>query len=91
MKPYDAKDIDDCCKLRRDNTDAGDFWLMTDGYEVSIHEQVVGEHSKQAISVPRAEFNRASISYCFQDYVQAHSERRAPCSFCVWINRQIGD
>lgn len=57
-RPFDCKNTDDCCELRRDSFDAGDFWILTDGFNVSIHEQKLGEHSKQTISVPRAEFNR---------------------------------
>lgn len=58
MRPYDAKTIGEVCQLQRDNYDAGDFWILTDGYEVSLAEQEVGSYPSQKITVPRAMFNR---------------------------------
>jgi hypothetical protein len=57
-RPRDCKTIDDVCEIQRDNKDVGDFWMITDGYTVSIHEQKMGEPSKQQISIPRATFNK---------------------------------
>jgi len=48
--------------LQRDNKDfkSGnrEFWILSDGYEVTIHEQRVGEASTQGVTLPRSVFNR---------------------------------
>lgn len=59
MRPYDAKSTDDVCdRLRRDHKDVGDFWILTDGYRVTISEQKWGEKPKQSVTVSRDQFNR---------------------------------
>lgn len=46
------------CKLEYDNIDAGDFWLIYDGAEVTIAGQKLGEEPTQKISVPIREFRK---------------------------------
>ncbi len=57
IAPIDCRERD-FLKISRDNLDAGDFWILSDGHTVSIHEQKSGEASKQEISVPREVFNK---------------------------------
>lgn len=59
MRPYDAKHERGACKLERSVKEvAGDFWILTDGYHVTIAEQPIGSEPTQAIRVPRASFNK---------------------------------
>ena len=71
MRPYDCKTIDQVCALRRDNFDAGDFWIITDGYNVSLAEQKVGEKSTGMVTIPRREFNRLVTWYMREQKVSA--------------------
>lgn len=43
--------------IKRDNFLKGDFWFLSDGYNVSIAEQRVGESPTQSITVPKATFD----------------------------------
>ena len=43
--------------LKRDNFDKGDFWFLSDGFNVTIAEQRVGESPAQSIRVPKATFD----------------------------------
>lgn len=56
--PIECKTLKDICSLPRDSVDCGDFWILTDGYEISIHEQKIGHESVQKISVPKAIFDK---------------------------------
>ena len=58
MRPYDCKTNKQVCAQRSDNTSAGDFWILTDGCEVSLAAQKVGEPASEMISIPRAQFNK---------------------------------
>lgn len=58
LSPFAAASIEAICRLNRDNFDSGNFWILTDGDEVSIVEQKLGETPSQRIAVPRATFNR---------------------------------
>lgn len=60
----DAKTIDELCRLKRDNMSYGDFWLLSDGYNVTICQQKVGESPHGSVSVPRHIFNRMVDFYC---------------------------
>ena len=63
MRPYDAKNLDKVCTLRRDNFDTNDCWILTDGHRVTIAEQKVGEAATQSITLPRATFNKLIAWY----------------------------
>ncbi len=54
---------DEIHKLTRDNRNAGDFWMLCDGREVTIAEQPLGEQPKQTLSIPRKFFNRLLRGY----------------------------
>jgi hypothetical protein len=57
MRPYDAKDEATACGLRITHKDVKDFWVLTDGYRVSIAQQLTGEPPTQHVMIPRAVFN----------------------------------
>jgi len=57
IAPIDAKTFGDICSLPRDNISCRGFWILTDGYYVSIHQQKPGEDSKQQIRIPRSIFD----------------------------------
>lgn len=62
-RPYDANTEAKLLKLRRDNYDADDAWILTDGHRVSIAAQKVGENPTQKISLDRATFNKLIAWY----------------------------
>ena len=43
--------------LRRDNFDKGDFWIVCDGFTVTLAEQRVGESPSQTIRIPKTTFD----------------------------------
>ena len=53
----DAKG-EEIMKLRRDNYDRPGFWILTDGYRVSVAAQKNGESPTGKVTMPLAEFNR---------------------------------
>lgn len=55
--PIDARTFEDICAMPRDNVEAEDFWMITDGYEVTIADQKSGAHPTQKISLPRDVFD----------------------------------
>jgi hypothetical protein len=64
MRPYDAKGDDEVASgLRTDHKDTGDFWILTDGWRVSLYQQKTGHPSTQNITIPRAEFNKLVAWY----------------------------
>lgn len=63
MRPCDAKNTDEVCALQRDNFDSSDFWILTDGYQVSIADQKRGAPPAQHINIPRPIFNRLVAWY----------------------------
>ena len=77
MRPYDVKDSDEVQTLKRDNFDAGDFWILTDGYDISICEQKSGHAPTQKIHIPRAVFNKIVSWYMREQkpVVTANSNR----------------
>lgn len=58
MSLMECRTVDDVCKLPRDNQTFGDYWIITDGYMVSLAQQEVGESATQKISIPRNVFNK---------------------------------
>ena len=59
MRPYDARSEKDCCyRLANSSVDTPSYWMLTDGYRVSLAEQKNGEAPKQHICFKRATFNR---------------------------------
>jgi hypothetical protein len=58
MKPYDAKGERRAIKLKRSVRSFGGFWILTDGYRVSVSQQKTGEAPTQHICISRARFNQ---------------------------------
>lgn len=61
-RPIDCKTVDDVCRLPRDNVDIGDFWMLTDGFQVTMAHQVVGAPAT-SVSMPRDTFNKLIAWY----------------------------
>lgn len=57
-RPMDARGAGQICEMPRDNLTAGDFWILTDGFNVSIAAQKTDESATVIVSIPRGEFNR---------------------------------
>lgn len=43
--------------IKRDNFDKRNFWLVCDGFNVTLAEQRVGESPTQSIRIPKATFD----------------------------------
>lgn len=56
--PALARTIDECAVMKRDNVSRGDFWIITDGYSVTLAAQKVGESATGVASIPRDVFLR---------------------------------
>ncbi len=63
MRPYEAKTTDEVCRLQTDHNDVDDYWILTDGYTVTVCEQKSGKIPAQEINVPHAIFNRLIAWY----------------------------
>ena len=58
-----AKDEDAICKIGRDHYEIGDWTIMTNGYDVWISKQKVGQQPTDHIEVPKAIFDRLLKAY----------------------------
>lgn len=56
--PIEADTVTKVCAMPRDNVDWGGFWMLSDGYMVSIVQQKRGEPASAKISVPKRTFDR---------------------------------
>lgn len=56
--PAKATSFDAACRLQCDNRDFGDYWIITDGHEVTVCHQKLGEAAVEKCSLPVATFNR---------------------------------
>jgi hypothetical protein len=56
--PAECRGINQVCALRRDNLTIGDWWMLTDGYQVTLTEQKIGNAPKQQINLPTALLNK---------------------------------
>lgn len=56
--PIECKTLSDLASMPRTYTESGDFWICFDGFEIAIHEQKIGEGSKQKIAIPKAIFDK---------------------------------
>jgi hypothetical protein len=70
MAPIDAtpSKID---QLPRSGHDLENYWILTDGFNVSIHQQHNGEASKQAVSVPKKDFDKLARWYFRQQRLRS--------------------
>ena len=57
MAPCECKNLDDVCRLQTDNHDLKNYWIMFDGFEVTLTQQAMGEPSKAKISMPKRQFD----------------------------------
>lgn len=58
LSPKQARTNDQLCELNRDNTNAGDFWMLTNGDTVTIAHQAEGENPVGMVTIPRELFIR---------------------------------
>ena len=57
VAPIDAKTFEQICAMPRDNVDAAQFWMITDGEFVTIAEQEPGREPVGKVSVKRKVFD----------------------------------
>lgn len=58
QKPLmECRTLAQVCEQPRDNISSRGFWLCSDSYTVSIHQQKSGEPAKQEITVPKGIFD----------------------------------
>jgi len=57
LAPIDCNTCDEVCQLQTDHADCGDFWILNDGYTVSIARQKDGEPPQAEISIPKKKFD----------------------------------
>jgi hypothetical protein len=55
--PRTVATYDELCDLKRDHVDAGDFWMITDGWQVTLANQASGHPTKASITLPRNVFD----------------------------------
>lgn len=71
MRPYDMNgDEENDSGITDDNKSLGDFWMITDGFRVTLAEQKEGEAPTQYITIPRATFNKF-IDWYMRDQTKA--------------------
>lgn len=56
--PKDADTFNRACDLKTDNVTYCNFWILTDGYNISMAEQKMGESATQEISIQKKIFDR---------------------------------
>lgn len=61
--PIECKTFNDICNMPRDNLTLKDFWILTDGYEVTLARQKLGHEAEEIISIPKAVFNKFARWY----------------------------
>jgi hypothetical protein len=72
--PIQCKSLESICKMPRDNIDLPkDFWMITDGYEVTIAQQKAFEDPSQKISIPKPIFDA-----CVKWYLTGKKNGRLP-------------
>lgn len=78
MRPYDVKGdkIPPLAELRTDHKEIGDYWILTDGWRVSMVQQKTGESPTQKVTIPRAEFNRM-IDWYLRDQKRPAKKKRS--------------
>lgn len=57
MAPREARTFNDVCRLQTDNHSVGRGWIMWDGGEVSLVNQINGESSTGTVTFSRREFD----------------------------------
>ncbi len=72
IAPSDCTSLDDCCMLETDHHDLEGFWILTDGYRVSLVKQNVGESSTASIEIPKRTFDALAGWYFRKQKVTNH-------------------
>ena len=57
LRPMDAKG-DQILSLNRDNFAVPGFWILHDGYDVTVCAQMVGDSRSASVTIPRVQFNK---------------------------------
>lgn len=55
--PLDCN-FDELCRIRMDNKDAGEFWTLVDGNDVTFAEQHKGQSSSAMVTMPIPVFRK---------------------------------
>lgn len=63
LRSASESNLDQLCKLPRDNWTYGNHWLLTDGYEVTVCNQKTGEAPTGSVTMPRRAFNALVKAY----------------------------
>lgn len=78
MRPYDRKGGKKDDALLRDNWSFGDFWIITDGYRVSMAQQEIRHAPLQMIRIPKAAFNKMIDWYMRDQPKRRAKKKRTP-------------
>lgn len=63
MAPMDAKSFTAVCKLKTDNFDTGNYWILHGVDIITLAEQEVGNPAAQGISIPKQAFDKMVAWY----------------------------
>lgn len=72
MSPLQVNSTEKAARLQTDHHDLRDFWILTDGYTVTICKQRRGEAHTESVSIPRDKFLR------LLDWFQKPQQLREP-------------
>lgn len=78
MAPRDARNETDIRAMPRDNVESGDFWMITDGCQVSLAQQQIGKSPTASIGVPRKVFDAFVDWYMSGRWVAPRRTRTQP-------------
>lgn len=56
--PLEATSNAKVCRLKSDNHSTKDYWIITDGCNVTVCKQRNGESAEESITIPLKDFNR---------------------------------
>lgn len=57
-RPIDARTMKQLCALASDNWDTKDFWILTDGRQISIGKQKNGSPAEWIVNIPKKDFDK---------------------------------
>lgn len=60
------------CRLKTDNHATKDYWIITDGWNVTICKQRSGESAVESMTIPLKDFNRLIKWYVKPQNVQGN-------------------
>jgi len=56
--PLEATSNAKVCRLKTDNHATKDYWIITDGWNVTVCKQRSGESAEESMTIPLKDFNR---------------------------------